>query len=516
MEVFITHLWKSAILVTVFYCFYKFLLQKETYFKSIRYFLLSGIILSLIIPFITIIKHIEIAPIQGVLVSTTNNDPFPNSNSINWSSICIYIYGAIAFSLFVKFVFQLISIGALIYKNKCTKVDAYYFVETSSQISAFSFFSFIVYNPTQFDSDELKQVLAHEKAHVLQMHSLDNLISNLLVILLWFNPFAWLYKNKITQTLEFIADEYAQNASESQRSYQQLLLKTAIPNYQMALANNFYNSLIKKRIIMLHKQRSNSKSQWKFILMLPLLLVFVFTVNTQTIAQQKISTKKIVKRNVDVFAMTLNKESSKNDLKNISSTFLDKGLTVKFNNIKRNSNNDITAIKIDAKAKNGKAAASHASDLENGINSIQISYDRENNNLSIGSNSDHHLRSYSYSKKGKGNNFVFISDDDDKTTWVTKKGDQKIIIETDFDDDDHTEEEIKITTKSNGSNNKITISSNNDKEPLIILDGKEITKKEMDALDTDDIKSIDILKGAKAIEKYGKKAKDGVIIISKK
>lgn len=271
---------------------------------------------------------------------------------------------------------------------------------------------------------------------------------------------------------------------------------------------------------MLHKQRSNNKSQWKFVLMMPLLLAFIFVFNTKTVAQEKDKTKKIVKIDVEVFAMGLTKESSKKDLKNISSTFLEKGLQVKFNHVKRNSNNDIIAIHIDAKAKNGKAAASHASELENGINPIQISFDNENNNLSIGSNTDGNLSKYSYSKSGKGNSFVYISnnDDDDKNTWVTTKGSKKVIIETDFDENDSDSEEvIKITTKNDDSNNKkIIFSSNNDKEPLIILDGKEITQKEMDALDTDAIKSINVYKGTKAIEKYGKKAINGVIVISKK
>ena len=55
----------------------------------------------------------------------------------------------------------------------------------------------------------------------------------------------------------------------------------------MALANNFYNSLLKKRIIMLHKTRSNRKSQWKIALITPLLIAFVFAFNTKTIAQKK-------------------------------------------------------------------------------------------------------------------------------------------------------------------------------------------------------------------------------------
>jgi len=52
-------------------------------------------------------------------------------------------------------------------------------------------------------------------------------------------------------------------------------------------------------------------------------------------------------------------------------------------------------------------------------------------------------------------------------------------------------------------------------EPIFILDGKEISKS--DTIPPDDIHSLKVVKGKEAIEKYGIKAKDGVIeIISKK
>ncbi len=520
MEIFITHLWKSAFIITIFYGFYKLFLQKETYFQSIRYFLLLGILLSITIPFITILKHVEVTPIEVITSNNLNVITPALESSINWYLIGISIYVVICAILFIKFIFQLISIALLIYRNNHKKVNGLFLVETTSITSPFSFFNFIVYNPAHFHEKELKQVLAHEKAHAIQLHSIDNLIANILVIICWFNPFAWLYQSSIMQNLEFIADDHAQKATRSQHSYQQLLLKTTIPNYQMALANNFYNSLLKKRIIMLHKQRSNTKTQWKFITLLPLLLTFVFTFNTNTIAQQKNSTTKIVTKNVNVFAMALDKESSDSDLKEISSTFLKKGLTVDFSEIVRNSTNNITAINISAKAKNGKAAASYASNLDDGINPIQISFDEKNNNLNIGATQSRHHSSYTYSTQGSGNRFVFLSDDhdDNKSVYVTKKGSKRIVVESHFDEnDDHEEDIIKITTKKDGEKKKTTIiSSNDDKDPLIILDGKEITKKEMEDLDADTIKSIDVLKGAKAIKKYGKKAKDGVVVITSK
>jgi len=52
-------------------------------------------------------------------------------------------------------------------------------------------------------------------------------------------------------------------------------------------------------------------------------------------------------------------------------------------------------------------------------------------------------------------------------------------------------------------------------KPLYILDGEEFQGK-LDDIEPDDIKSIDVLKGESAIELYGEKGKDGVIVITSK
>ena len=58
-------------------------------------------------------------------------------------------------------------------------------------------------------------------------------------------------------------------------------------NLQPVLANNFYQSLIKKRIIMLHKNQSTTKSQWKLLLILPLLGFFLWSFNVEEIIKYK-------------------------------------------------------------------------------------------------------------------------------------------------------------------------------------------------------------------------------------
>ncbi|HCY39875.1 MAG TPA: hypothetical protein DHV48_00700 [Prolixibacteraceae bacterium] len=51
---------------------------------------------------------------------------------------------------------------------------------------------------------------------------------------------------------------------------------------------------------------------------------------------------------------------------------------------------------------------------------------------------------------------------------------------------------------------------------LVIVDGKETTKAEMEKINPEKIESIDVLKDKASIEKYGEKAKDGVILVTLK
>ncbi|WEA01322.1 M56 family metallopeptidase [Mucilaginibacter sp. SJ] len=65
------------------------------------------------------------------------------------------------------------------------------------------------------------------------------------------------------------------------------------------------------------------------------------------------------------------------------------------------------------------------------------------------------------------------------------------------------------TFKMNG----LSIATDGDKEPLVVIDGKNSTMDALKKLDSDKVESISILKGDDATKKYGDKAKDGVVVI---
>ncbi|WP_457618496.1 M56 family metallopeptidase [Lutibacter sp.] len=347
------YLLKANGIVVILLLFYYTFLKNETFFKSIRSYFIVGLLAVLIIPLIeipiyvkTVISQINLTDFAKISTSEVA------TYSIDWQQIIFILYavGVVFFSL--KFLVQLISLGLLISKHPIVKHENYYFIETLKNVLPFSFFNIIVYNKNQFSINELQHIINHEKAHVQQWHSIDVILSHLLVITLWFNPFVWLYKKAAQQNLEFLADSYALELTDNQKLYQLTLLKTSGANYYTEITNSFYNSLLKKRIIMLHKNRSTTKSKWKYALLLPILVLFIVTFNTKVIAQEKklLETEQLTNLKIELI---IDKNSTDENLNEEASFFKKEfDIALTFKGIKRNNNGEITAIKIDAKGNN--------------------------------------------------------------------------------------------------------------------------------------------------------------------
>jgi len=230
----------SAILI-LFYACYKLFLNRETFFESNRSFLFIGLIAAFVLPLIVIPKYIEVEPIiteSAFAISDTNSQPIVADSAISLTTILTYAYLIGVLFFLGRFLFQFSSLVLLFINSTKQRVASYVYVITKKALSPFSFFNWIVFNPSQFNDTELEQIIAHEKVHAKQLHSIDILLVELTSILLWFNPFIWLYKKDLRQNLEFIADKNAQAITNCKKSYQHLLLKTSVPNYQMGLANN--------------------------------------------------------------------------------------------------------------------------------------------------------------------------------------------------------------------------------------------------------------------------------------
>jgi len=186
-----------------------------------------------------------------------------------------------------RFILQFWSVNKIINSREGKKTDSFSIIETDSNIAPFSFFNTIVYTKNMYTNEELEVILTHEKAHCTQYHTIDIIFSHILIALQWFNPFAWLYQKSIQQNLEFLADAATIHQNVSVSNYQNVLLKAITIQVQPnTITNNFHQSLIKKRIIMLHKKTS-SKQLWKLLLVIPLITGFIYSCSTETVVKEK-------------------------------------------------------------------------------------------------------------------------------------------------------------------------------------------------------------------------------------
>lgn len=292
METLFTYFIKVSVLVALFYLSYHFLLKRETFFSKNRLFLLLGLVTSVILPIVTITKTVWVEPV--VFEEPFILSDFPvmiteqQKTEINWSYIVagFYLLGMLFF--LVKFILSSLSLYKILHKSPITKQNGFKFIDSKNVKTPFSFFNYIAFDSSSFSEEELQNIITHEKVHSKQKHSFDIILSEIFSIVFWLNPFVWLYKKAIQQNLEFIADNKAVKTSENKVNYQKTLLKITLQSEnQPALANLFYQSLIKKRIIMLNKNQSKNRSLWKFTFILPILVVFVIQFQTKVVAQEK-------------------------------------------------------------------------------------------------------------------------------------------------------------------------------------------------------------------------------------
>ena len=297
MEPIAIYLLKSCGLLLLFFIAYHFLLRKETFFTANRWFLLGGLLTAVVLPLVVFTKIVWVDP---------------NPVAYDWSSLPkriivdenhternIYIGLALAYSLgtfclLTKFGFDFYSLRKIVKGQNIANQDDFKFIDSPENRAPFSFFKTIVYNSDLYTTAELQNIIEHEKVHSEQYHSADVLIGRLFCILFWFNPIVWMYKKAMIQNLEFIADSEALKKILDKKAYQITLLKITTQEHCVALTNPFYQSLIKKRIVMLNKIQSNKRNTWKYAMILPALVVFMFLFQVEVVAQekaQKVTTK---------------------------------------------------------------------------------------------------------------------------------------------------------------------------------------------------------------------------------
>lgn len=262
--------------IILFYALYKLICTRDTLFNSRRLILLLSLILPFIIPLIDIREWMETreslvmltnfdysTTIPEIVVGKAGTEPGNQVFVISEWIKNIYIAGILALS--VRLIVQAISLYMIILRTPEKTVNGIRIKCMKDKSGPFSFFNWIFLNPYNVKEEEISEILTHEMAHVRQRHSIDVIISELVNICCWINPFAWLMKREVRLNLEFLADRKVMDAGFATKSYQYHLLGLTY-NHKYGLSNNFNFSHLKQRIIMMNKKKTNGAGHIKYAL----------------------------------------------------------------------------------------------------------------------------------------------------------------------------------------------------------------------------------------------------------
>lgn len=75
-------------------------------------------------------------------------------------------------------------------------------------------------HPESHSDKETDEILTHECTHVSQWHSIDVILSEMMCMACWFNPFVWLLKREVRHNLEYLADNTVIQSGYDSKSYQ--------------------------------------------------------------------------------------------------------------------------------------------------------------------------------------------------------------------------------------------------------------------------------------------------------
>ena len=305
---------KINIALVILFGFYKLMFSSDTFFSWKRAALMGMYVVAVLVPGLNcsywLNKSVgvvsmanEYADIILPIVTITPGD----NGSFDWEAVAMTAYSMVVAVLLLRLLWQLSAIVLL--KRKCRKAEVcgVNVCLLEGDEGPFSFFHWIFLNPMRHSQLELDEIIAHERAHCRQLHSLDILFAELFAIVFWGNPFAWLLKREVRLNLEFLADNNVLAGGRDSKEYQYHLLGLAYRKNVATISNNFNVLPLKKRIKMMNKKRTNGVAKAKYVLYVPLAVMLLAVSNIEIVAREIASAT----TNGSVTAVSVNRQVSK-------------------------------------------------------------------------------------------------------------------------------------------------------------------------------------------------------------
>ena len=289
------YLLKVNVAFVLFYAFYRLFFYKDTFFKLRRAILLAFFGLALFYPLLNIQDWVrQQEPIADVIYmysamlpeATAKADAAASVDWYGWllGSLGFIYWGIVAF-LCGRFLVQLSSILWLAHTSERVVIHETPVYALRKAAGPFSFFRMVFLHPESQSDKETDEILTHECTHVSQWHSIDVILSEMMCMACWFNPFVWLLKREVRHNLEYLADNTVIQSGYDSKSYQYHLLGLAHHQSVTTLYNSFNVLHLKNRIMMMNKKRSPGIVRTKYLIFIPLVGILMLLSNIEAVAR---------------------------------------------------------------------------------------------------------------------------------------------------------------------------------------------------------------------------------------
>jgi len=259
METVLLYFGKVILCSGVMFLYYQLSLKDKTFHHYNRFYLLSAMLLSLLLPLIKIEDFtIEVSNDLYALINRVQN--FNSDKNISNDHIYFRIIfsalGLVSLYFSGKLVFGIFRIQQLKNQFKKESFDGINFYQTDLTEAPFSYFRNLFWKTSiTLNSEVGKQILKHEMVHIEQKHSFDKIFIEIITSVFWFNPFFHIIKKEISLIHEYLADNKAVKQSDT-KAFAQMLLASHFSGKQLPATSPFLSSNLKKRLKMLQKPQT--------------------------------------------------------------------------------------------------------------------------------------------------------------------------------------------------------------------------------------------------------------------
>lgn len=455
METLGSYLLQMACWLAGFWLVYAAFLKKETFFELNRWFLLTGLVASLLLPLFPVRYNVVVPASDFLSLKLLGATAVEIDESVPRLNYWVITYALGVSWFLIRFVWQSAKLYRL--RRHCERIvlgETPVF-KLEKDTAPFSFFKSIYVSKKMCGETELKTVVAHEKVHIDERHWADLLLLEVARALQWFNPLLIIYRKAVMQNHEYLADCGTLRNGVSARTYKAVLANQMLGVPVLQVANGFTLFNPTKRILMMNKDKTTPVKRLKLLWALPVIALLLVS-----------------------FA---------------------KPNYVSVENPSTVANADEKTITVTGKVTDEKGNPLHGTSIVVKNSTIGAVADAKGNYTLTGIKPDDEIV---FSFVGYGTKVV-------KAASKLNVSMSREVVVIGYANTQMAPPPPPPPPPP------FELKGNNGKKPLIVVDGK-VSNVDVNSIDPNTIYSIEVLKDQSATATYGDKGKDGVILITTK